>query len=122
MAQNRRKVTEKPRGQSKLQQRLRSLPGMDALRRGFTIEQVPRLLFLVFLGILYIANSHAADRSYRRLSKLRALVEELRVDYTTLQADYMFSAKQSEVARRVESIGLIESNRPPRKVVVKPEE
>lgn len=121
MAGNQYKKSKPVRGESALSRWLRTQPWWGAVRRGFTVEQVPRLVFLVFLAILYIANSHAADRTYRRLAQLQSDVEDLRVDYTTLKADYMYAGKQSEVARRVAHLGLEESVRAPRKIVIERE-
>ena len=86
---------------------------------GVPVHYFPKVLFGSFLAIVYIANSHYADKTVRRISKLKVEVEDLRADYTTLKADYMFAGKQSEVAKNVQSIGLVESAEPPYKVVVK---
>ena len=123
MSKNRLKPAPKPaRRKARAAQRRWPHRWLAILQGGFTADLVPRLLFLVGLGILYIANSHQADRSYRRLARLRAQVEELRVDYTTLKAHYMYASKQSEVARRVAPLGLEESVSPPQKVVLRTEE
>jgi hypothetical protein len=45
-------------------------------------------------------------------------VEDLRADVTTLEAEYMFSSKQSEVAKNVKTLGLEESKQPPYKIVI----
>ena len=68
---------------------------------GLPDRYVPRLLFIFFIGILYVGNTHYYERMVRRISQLEREVDTLRVDYTTLQADYMFDSKQSEVAKRV---------------------
>jgi hypothetical protein len=86
---------------------------------GFPVQYLPKILFVVFLGLLYIGNTHYADKTTRAIEKAQSEVEDLRADFTTLKADVMFSSKQSEVARRVKSLGLEESLRPPFKVVVK---
>jgi hypothetical protein len=85
---------------------------------GFPVKHLPKILFCMFLGLVYISNSHNADRTTREINKAQNEVEDLRADFTTLKADVMFSSKQSEVARRVNSIGLKESNKPPFKIVV----
>ncbi len=74
------------------------------------------LLYLAFLGIIYIANGHYSDRVARQITRTEATVEDLRVDYTTLKAAYMYGSKQSEVARRVQPLGLQESLQPPYKI------
>ena len=86
---------------------------------GFPVQYLPKILFLFFLGLLYISNTHYADKTTRAIEKSQSEVEDLRADFTTLKADVMFASKQSEVARRVKSIGLEESLKPPFKVVVK---
>src|SRR5258707_15756377 len=86
---------------------------------GFPVQYLPKILFVVFLGLLYISNTHYADKTTREIEKSQSEVEDLRADFTTLKADVMFASKQSEVARRVKSIGLEESLKPPFKVVVK---
>ena len=85
---------------------------------GFPVQYLPKILFVVFLGLLYISNTHYADKTTRAIDKAQNEVEDLRADFTTLKADVMFASKQSEVARRVKSMGLEESLRPPFKIVV----
>ena len=86
---------------------------------GFPVQYLPKILFVVFLGLLYISNTHYADKTTRAIENAQSEVEDLRADFTTLKADVMFASKQSEVARRVKSMGLEESLKPPFKVVVK---
>ena len=86
---------------------------------GLPLTYLPYVLFLVMLGLFYIGNSHYSDKTNRKINKLEREVEDLRADYTTLKADYMFSSKQSEVAKKVKELGLIESQEPPHKIIVK---
>lgn len=85
---------------------------------GFPVQYLPKILFVMFLGILYIGNTHHAEKTVREINRSQSEVEDLRADYTTLKADVMFASKQSEVARRVKELGLKESIDPPFKVVV----
>jgi len=71
------------------------------------------------LGLLYISNTHYAEKTVRKINSIQAEVEDLRADYTTLKADLMFASKQSEVARKVNAFGLKESLKPPYKIEVK---
>ena len=86
---------------------------------GFPVQYLPKIMFVVFLGLLYISNTHYADKATRAIDKAQSQVEDLRADFTTLKADVMFASKQSEVARRVKPMGLEESLKPPFKIVVK---
>lgn len=85
---------------------------------GFPVKYLPKILFVIALGLIYISNTHYAEKTVRRITVIQAEVEDLRADYTTLKADLMFASKQSEVARKVNPMGLKESLKPPYKVVV----
>jgi hypothetical protein len=85
---------------------------------GFPVQYVPKILFAMILGLLYIGNTHHGEKTVRKINNIQAEVEDLRADYTTLKSDLMFSSKQSEVARKVKAFGLKESFKPPHKVVV----
>ena len=85
---------------------------------GFPVQYVPKILFVLILGLFYIGNTHHAEKTVRKINNIQAEVEDLRADYTTLKSDLMFSSKQSEVARKVKPYGLKESFKPPHKVVV----
>lgn len=85
---------------------------------GFPVQYLPKILFVVFLSLVYISNTHYAEKTIRQIDRTQTEVEDLRADFTTLKSDVMFASKQSEVARRVKAIGLKESLRPPYKIVV----
>jgi Bacteriodetes cell division protein (FtsL-like) len=85
---------------------------------GFPTQHLPKILFAMLLGLLYISNTHYAEKTVRKINASQAEVEDLRADYTTLKSDLMFASKQSEVARKVKTLGLKESLRPPYKIAV----
>lgn len=83
---------------------------------GLPVKYLPHVLYVSLLGILYIGNNHYAERTIRKIDKLQIEVENLRADYTTMKADYMFDSKQSEVSKKVEPYDLMESQNPPYKI------
>lgn len=85
---------------------------------GFPVEYLPKILFVMLLSLLYIGNTHYAEKTVRRINLIQAEVEDLRADYTTLKSDLMFASKQSELARKVKELGLKESLTPPYKIQV----
>ena len=85
---------------------------------GFPVHYLPKIFFVLVLGLIYIGNTHYAEQTVRKINVTQVEVEDLRADYTTLKADLMFSSKQSEVARKVKAFGLKERLIPPYKVVV----
>lgn len=88
---------------------------------GLPVRYLPYILFITAAGIFYIGNSHYADKTIRKIKVIETEVENLRADYTSLKADYMYASKQSEVARNVKPLGLVESSDPPYKIIVKEE-
>ena len=81
-------------------------------------EMLPFLLFLSFLCMLYIANSHMAVKNIRSIDKLNKEVKELSWEYKSLKADLMFKSKLTEVAKKVDTLGIKELTEPPKKIVV----
>ncbi|TKB98662.1 FtsL-like putative cell division protein [Pedobacter cryophilus] len=82
-------------------------------------EALPFIIFLAFLGMMYIGNRHSAENNIRKIDKLGKEVKELSWDFKTLKADLMFKSKQTEVIKRVDSVlGLRVSIKPPIKIKV----
>ncbi len=90
----------------------------DYFEEGFPVKYLPKILFVMVLGLLYISNTHYGEKTVRKINNLQAEVEDLRADYTTLKADLMFASKQSEVAKKVRDLNIKESLKPPFKVEV----
>ena len=88
------------------------------LESGLPVRHFSKVIFAVVLGVFYVWNTHFAERANREIADLENEVEDLRADVTTLEADYMYSSKQSEVGKRVKELGLEESKEPPYKIVV----
>lgn len=81
-------------------------------------KMLPFIIFLAFLGMTYIANRHMAEKNIRSIDRLSKEVKELSWDYKTLKADLMRKSTQTEVAKLVDTLGLIEPVAPPVKIVV----
>ncbi len=80
---------------------------------GLSSYYLLRLIFLLFLGLLYIWNAHFHENRLHQINQLQPIVADLRVKYMELQSSYMFASKQSEVAKRVAPLGIHESKVPP---------
>ncbi|MGN6640598.1 MAG: FtsL-like putative cell division protein [Mucilaginibacter sp.] len=77
---------------------------------------LPFILFLVLLGMIYIGNMHLAEKNIRDIDKIGKEVKELSWDYKTSKADLAFKSTLSEVAKRVDTLGIKESVEPPQKL------
>ncbi|MCK8491517.1 MULTISPECIES: FtsL-like putative cell division protein [Spirosoma] len=99
--------------------------GLDRLfgeDNAWPIRHIDRILWVTFLLVIYIGLNHNAERLVRRIQRTKTQVDELRSQYTVLQADFMKSGKQSELSKRMAALGLTDSQNPPHKVVVKSDE
>ncbi len=99
--------------------------GLDRLfgeDNAWPIQHIDRILWVTFLLIFYIGLNHNAERLVRRIQRTKSQVDELRSQFTVLQADFNKSGKQSEISKRVATLGLADSQTPPHKIVVKTDE
>lgn len=80
---------------------------------------LPFIVFLAFLGMIYIGNRHTAENNIRKIDRLNKEVKELSWDFKTLKAELMYKSKQTEVVKRVDStLGLKVPVEPPIKIKV----
>ncbi|WP_026953162.1 FtsL-like putative cell division protein [Algoriphagus mannitolivorans] len=88
------------------------------LGEGVPVQFIPPVGFLVILALIYIYSNHRAESMVRKIEKAQQEVEDLRADVTTLEAEYMQSSMQSEVAKRAAKLEIYELNQPPIKIEV----
>ena len=70
------------------------------------LKNLPFVLFLSFLTVIYIANAHYAEKQVRQIQSLQLEVKELKREYNSLKSEIMFKSRLSEVGGDVESLGL----------------
>lgn len=91
----------------------------NVFQNGLPLKYLPYIFFVMVIAIFYIGNNHYTEKTIRKINKVEQQVEDLKAHYRTLQADYMHARLQSEVAKKVDRIGLKESSAPPKKIVIK---
>lgn len=91
--------------ESRLTSTFRSILNGEILTRDAVLRLLPFGLYLTFLLILYIANSYNYEKNIRRTSEIRNQLIELEYEYLTTKSDLMHISKQSEIARRLDSLG-----------------
>jgi hypothetical protein len=79
-------------------------------------DALPFILFLAFLGMLYIGNRHLAEKNIRDIDKIGKEVKELSWDYKTTKAELAYKSTLTEVAKRADTLGIKESVQPPQKL------
>ncbi len=72
------------------------------------VKQIPFILFLAVLAVIYIFNGHYADKTNREISKVTKEVRELQFEYITVKSQVMLLSKPSELVKAVEPLGLKE--------------
>ncbi|MEZ5008365.1 MAG: FtsL-like putative cell division protein [Chitinophagales bacterium] len=80
------------------------------------------IFFLVIIGLFYVANTHYAESTVRKINKKEQELKELRWEYMTLKSNLMYERKQSELAGKLNESGIVELNKPPHKIVVEKRE
>lgn len=80
---------------------------------------LPFILFVAFLGMLYIGNRHLSENNIRDIDKISKEVKELSWEYKSSKADLAFKSTLTEVAKRADTLGIKEPNQPPQKITVK---
>jgi len=119
MAKNTYKIKNNQSGRESMFSWFQQVLKLDkSLEDGIPVKYLPKILFVTLITIFYIGNNHYAEKTIRRIEKLEVEVEENRADYTSLKAEYMYATKQSEVARRVNNLGLVENKMPPFKIII----
>lgn len=78
--------------------------------------------WVVLLLVAYERIGFQSEEYVRKSIKLNKEVDDLRAEYTSTQAEYMKSKKQSVVTEKVKDSGLIENLTPPKKIIIKKEE
>jgi hypothetical protein len=98
--------------------RIRELLDGTILVRENVLKQLPFVLFLTLLGIIYIGNRFHAERMVRKISEIKTEVGNLRSEEITITSELMNISRPSEVAALVASknMGLKESMVPPKKI------
>lgn len=96
------------------------------LSKGFvTAEEatraLPFVLYIAFLGMIYIGNRHLAENTVRDIAKYTKQERELSWGYKSTKADLAFKSTLSEVQDKVkaDSLDLKESLQPPQKIADK---
>ena len=93
------------------------------LKNGFVstdaaTKALPFVLYVAFLMMVYIANKHVAENNVRLIDKLGKEVKELNFDFKSAKADLAYKTTLTEVAKRVDTLGLKEALDPPQKLTV----
>jgi len=93
------------------------------LTKKIVAKQLPYIIFLTFLAVIYIGNRYHAEKVIREIVSLQNELKELRSEAITTTSELMHISKQSEVSKLVikNNLELYESLKPPKKIVISDE-
>ena len=97
---------------------LRDYTALGSMGAELVLQNLPFVLFLGFLAIIYIANAHFAEKRVREVFELQKEVKDLRREYHSLRADIAFNSRRTELARQLKDKGMGQSIRRQKKVQV----
>jgi hypothetical protein len=83
------------------------------------LKNLPFFIFLAFLGLLYIANSHHAIKTIREINSLQEELKRKSWESNARLSELMYNSMQSEIAKRTKNLNLEELTDRPYKLVMK---
>ena len=97
--------------------RVREILGGEYLSREWVVGNLPYLLFLTVIAIVYIGNTYYAEKTFKEIEHTKSELKELRYKYISTKSELMFQSRQSEISRRAAVYGLKEVLLPPYKIL-----
>ncbi|MDR2038881.1 MAG: hypothetical protein LBQ60_13240 [Bacteroidales bacterium] len=108
-----KKESEELKGRS-----IKDLLNGSLLTRGIILKNIGFIVWLTFLGVIYIGNRYHAEQVARNMNTLQWEVKDLRAESITTAAELMNISRQSQVVQMVKNkqMDLKESVEPPYKI------
>lgn len=93
-------------------------------RKGVNVlyRNIPFIFFMVSMGLVYIANSHVAEKKVRKIESLKKQAQTLKWEYWSLKSQIMYGSTQSALTKKVTPFGLLEPIDSPKRIQIKSEE
>ena len=80
-------------------------------------KNLPYIFLIFILGLLYIANSHSAEKNIRINQVLSEEIKELKWDYWTLKSGIMFNSTEGQISKKVSEKEIYIREQAPKKIV-----
>ncbi|MGQ9846864.1 MAG: FtsL-like putative cell division protein [Bacteroidales bacterium] len=98
----------------------RSIIDGSMLSKELILKNIRFIMYLVFLGLVYIANRNDAERILRKTINLKKEIEELKAEHMSVSSTLMQISQQSEVEKlmRQYDLNLTNSDKPPFKITL----
>lgn len=74
----------------------------------FFFDQLPFVVFLTFVGVLYIANSYYVEGTVREMEKIKKDIIEAKNEFVIAKTKASLMGQRIEVLKMVDTLGLKE--------------
>lgn len=91
---------------------------LGSMGASLILKNLPFVLFLSFLTVIYIANAHYAEKQIRQIQALQNEVKELKRQYNSLKSETMYKSRLAEIGEDVESLGLRKTSGNVQRIIV----
>jgi hypothetical protein len=116
---NNKKRKKRSSSDYRTQQVARSLTGVIAgtfLTRENVVRQLPFLIFIMVLAMIYIGNSYSAEKLDMTIERIKKENDVLRYEHVLTKSRLTNYSRPPEVARKLQGTGIKESVLPPQKI------
>lgn len=113
-----KKTPKAKKAPSRLRSSMLAVLNGTFLTRDNVLGYLPFMFFLVFVSVLYISYGYYTEKTVKELTRLEAVVKDMKAQNLTLKSDLEVIKKQSHVAESISELGLTESVKPPHKIYV----
>lgn len=93
---------------------------VDVISFNGIVKNMPYLIFLTLLAIVYIANNNHAIALVREISIKKNELKELKWQYMDVQSRLMFQTSESQLRFKTEKLGLKLLKEPAFEIKIKP--
>lgn len=84
----------------------------DSISYKGVVLNVPYLIFLALLGVMYISNSNKGLSLAREIEKKKKVLKEVRWRYKDAQANLIFATSEKQISERAMPIGILPLQKP----------
>ena len=93
--------------------KIKNILSGDVLQKGIVFSNLPYLIYITFLMVLYVAYGYEVDNIIRKISNTEKKSEILYSELQSVLELYDIEGLQSRVAKKTAEWGLYESIDPP---------
>ena len=96
--------------------KLSDIVGGRILIRKFMLSQIPLMIMIVAYSIAMVSNRYYIENTSIEIKELQKEINELNIKHIQFECDYMNIIMISEVAKKLESLGIQQSTDRPMKI------